>query len=123
VILIGTVFAPESPWWLVRHERREDAKRALLRLTRRGDDFNADNTVVMVEHTNAVEKHLNSGLSYVDCFKGSDLRRTEVACMVWITQVLCGLPMIGYATYLHVQAGFSDEKALISQSVCMAWPS
>lgn len=32
-ILIGCILCPESPWWLVRHGRYEDAKHALRRLT------------------------------------------------------------------------------------------
>ncbi|KAF4457083.1 hypothetical protein F53441_871 [Fusarium austroafricanum] len=29
VILLGTLFAPESPWWYVRHDRLDDARRSL----------------------------------------------------------------------------------------------
>jgi MFS family permease len=32
IILIGVFFAPESPWWLVRKGRIEDAENALIRL-------------------------------------------------------------------------------------------
>lgn len=110
-ILAGVIFAPESPWWLVKHERLDDAKRTLLRLTRNESDFNADNTVALMVRTNEIEKEMATGLSYLDCFKGTDLRRTEIVCMVWMTQVLCGLPMQGYATYFYVQAGFAPDRA------------
>lgn len=95
----------------MRHGRDEDAKRVLHRLTNRGHDFNADETIAMMKHTNEVEKYLQSGTSYWDCFKGTDLRRTEIACMVWMTQTLCGLPLTGYAAYFYVSAGFSSERA------------
>jgi SP family general alpha glucoside:H+ symporter-like MFS transporter len=110
-ILIGVVLAPESPWWLVRHERYDDAKKALLRLTSTGHNFNVDETVSMMRQTNEVEKYLKAGTSYFDCFRGVDLRRTEIACMVWITQSLCGSPMTGYAAYFYEQAGFNSERA------------
>lgn len=28
-ILVGVLFAPESPWWLIRRERPEEARRSL----------------------------------------------------------------------------------------------
>ena len=113
-ILTGVFFAPESPWWLVRHEKIPEAKRALLRLTTKDSDpdFNADETVAMMQHTNEVEKYLNGGgVSYLDCFKGTDLRRTEICCMVWCTQALCGSAMTGYAAYFYEQAGFSTANS------------
>jgi MFS transporter, SP family, general alpha glucoside:H+ symporter len=85
-LTIGALLAPESPWWLVRHERPEDAKRALLRLTTAGlENFNVDETVAMMSHTNEVGKWMSSGgTTYFDCFRGTDLRRTEITRMVWI---------------------------------------
>lgn len=113
-ILIGVLFAPESPWWLVRHEKIGEAKNSLLRLTTKSadPDFNADETVAMMQHTNEVEKYLNGGgISYLDCFKGTDLRRTEICCMVWCTQALCGSSMTGYAAYFYEQAGFNTANS------------
>jgi SP family general alpha glucoside:H+ symporter-like MFS transporter len=104
--------APESPWWLVRHGRLEDAKKSLLRLTSKNNViFNADETVAMMRHTNELEKYMTSGYSYWDCFKGVELRRTEIACMVWMIQTLCGAPFIGFSTYFFVQAGLSTQYA------------
>ncbi|OCK75447.1 MFS alpha-glucoside transporter-like protein [Lepidopterella palustris CBS 459.81] len=114
-ILIGTLFAPESPWWLVRHGKPEEARRALGRLTSKRKPqhlgrFNIDDSVAMMQHTNAVEKYLSEGTSYLSCFKGSDLRRTEIACGVWMTQSICGV-MTGYATYFYTRAGLPTEGA------------
>jgi MFS transporter, SP family, general alpha glucoside:H+ symporter len=110
-ILVGVIFAPESPWWLVRHGELKKAKKALLRLTKKGVNFNADETIQLMKKTNEVEKSLTAGSSYLDCFRGVNLRRTEIACMVWMTQTLCGSPLTGYATYFYVQAGFGTEPA------------
>lgn len=80
-LIVGIAFAPESPWWLVRKGRNEEAKKALLRLTSKdnGTDFDADETIAMMAHTTALEKKSTSGATYLDCFKGHDLRRTEVS--------------------------------------------
>lgn len=105
-ILIGILFAPESPWWHVRHGNIHEAKRALERLTSRSDPtFNPDETIAMIQHTNELEKSLSSGTSYWDCFKGTNLRRTEVVCVVWLVQTLCGTNLMGYFAYFCVQAG------------------
>lgn len=107
-LIVGILFAPESPWWLVRHGRLDSARQALLRLTRkRGDDFNVDNTVQMMKRTDDTEKHLDNGeMTYRACFKGANRRRTEIACMVWATQALCGSSLTNYAAYFYEQAGF-----------------
>ena len=47
--MIGIVFAPESPWWLVRKNRLEEAKAALLRLTSPGRiEFDADQAITLM---------------------------------------------------------------------------
>ncbi|KAK5022395.1 hypothetical protein LTS07_010055 [Exophiala sideris] len=112
-LLIGIFFAPESPWWLVRRGRLDDAKRALLRLTslNRETDFDADETIAMMVHTTALEEKITRGASYLDCFKGTDLRRTEIVCMVWAIQNLSGNSFSGYSTYFLEQAGLDPAKA------------
>ncbi|KAL9625689.1 MAG: hypothetical protein Q9160_000007 [Pyrenula sp. 1 TL-2023] len=112
-LLIGIFLAPESPWWLVRKNRIEDAKRSLLRLTslNRETDFSADETVAMMVHTTALEAKLTSGASYLDCFKGTDRRRTEIICMVWAIQNLSGNSFSGYSTYFLEQAGLPASSA------------
>jgi SP family general alpha glucoside:H+ symporter-like MFS transporter len=112
-ILVTVAFAPESPWWLIRHRRQHDAKRSLTRLTRK-DEIHIDQTVAMMEHTNEIEKYLkedDGGMSYLDAFKGVDRRRTEIACMVWIAQQVCGTSLMGWATTFYEQAGFSVDDA------------
>ncbi|KAG0647804.1 Maltose transport MAL31 [Hyphodiscus hymeniophilus] len=111
-LAIGVFFAPESPWWLVRKDRIEDAKKALLRLTSRNDpDFNADETVAMMVYTNEIEKESNTGTTYWDCFKGVSLRRTEITCVVFAIQNLSGAAFMNYSTYFFVQAGLSTTNA------------
>jgi SP family general alpha glucoside:H+ symporter-like MFS transporter len=111
-IMLGVVFAPESPWWLVRKGRKQDAVDALRRLTGTADpDFDAEETVAMMVHTNELEKEIESGTSYLDCFKGVDLRRTEVVCLTWAAQNLCGAGLMGYSTYFYLQAGLRTSDA------------
>ncbi|KAK8194253.1 hypothetical protein M8818_007441 [Zalaria obscura] len=112
-LLLGIMLAPESPWWLVRKGKIEQAKRALLRLTslNRETDFDADETIAMMVHTTALEEKITKGASYLDCFKGTDRRRTEIVCMVWAIQNLSGNSFSGYSTYFLEQAGLEPSKA------------
>ncbi|KAK0669805.1 general substrate transporter [Cercophora samala] len=111
-IFIGLLFAPESPWWYVRHNRKEEAKRSLLRLTSRNQPgFNVDHTLAMIEHTNEMEKNLKEGVRFRDCFKGIDLRRTEIVVGIWLVQTLGGQNLMGYFAYFMVQAGMDPQNS------------
>ena len=112
-LFIGIYFCPESPWWLVRHGRTEEAKKSLLRLTslNRETNFDADETIGMMVHTTALEEKITAGASYLDCFKGVDLRRTEIVCMVWAIQNLSGNSFSNYSTYFLKQAGLSEHNS------------
>jgi SP family general alpha glucoside:H+ symporter-like MFS transporter len=113
-LIIGCFLAPESPWWLVRHNRIDEAKHSLRRLTsnKHGDVmFSVDDTIAMIVHTNELERSVSEGTSYWDCFKGTDLRRTEIVCVVWATQTLCGSPFMGFSTYFFEQAGMTVSNS------------
>ena len=112
-LLIGISLAPESPWWLVRKGRLVDAKRSLLRLTslNRETNFDADETIAMMVHTTALEDKITEGASYLDCFKGTNLRRTEIVCMCWAIQNLSGNSFSGYSTYFLERAGLPPATA------------
>jgi SP family general alpha glucoside:H+ symporter-like MFS transporter len=117
-LIIGISLAPESPWWLVRKGRLEAAKHMVNRLTSRDQpNFNADETVSMMVHTNEMEKAVSEGTSYIDCFKGTDLRRTEICANVWIIQAWCGASFMGFSTYFYEQAGLDTSNAFTMSMV------
>ena len=97
----------------MRKDRLEDAKKQLARLASKNqEDVSLDKTVNMMVYTNELEKANSSGTSYIDCFKGTDRRRTEIVCMVWAVQTLCGASSFtGYSTYFFEQAGLDITDA------------
>uniref|UniRef100_A0A0D6QRE2 Major facilitator superfamily (MFS) profile domain-containing protein n=1 Tax=Araucaria cunninghamii TaxID=56994 RepID=A0A0D6QRE2_ARACU len=111
-IALASFFAPESPWWLVRHGKLDEARASLLRLTSKSNtEFNVEDTLAMMIHTNELEIQQTAGTSYLDCFKGVDLRRTELTIVTWVIQQTSGSPMIGWGIYFMEQAGLSANNA------------
>ena len=93
--MIGVIFAPESPWWLVHKDKLDEARKSLARLChvhKISAEFNyeLEDTIAYMAVTNTHEQIIHSGVSYWDCFEGVDLRPTEVMCCVWIIQVFAG---------------------------------
>ncbi|KAJ7484804.1 maltose permease [Mycena galericulata] len=112
-LIIGAYCAPESPWWLVRQGRHKDAERSVARLTN-PDLFSkedAKRSVANMIHTTAIERDMQDGTSYLQCFTGVDLRRTEIAMMVFAMQLLSGENLIGQGVQFFVQAGMGTIAA------------
>lgn len=102
-------FAPESPWYFVRVGNYEEAEKSVARLGSNLNQNQAKQTVAMMVHTNEIEKSIDQGTSYLDCFRGVDRRRTEIACMAFAAQPFCGSAMGGTPTYFFVQAGLPES--------------
>lgn len=53
-----------------------------MRLSTRASGFDEEDArkqVAMMSHTNEIEKASTAGVSFLDCFKGVNLRRTEIS--------------------------------------------
>lgn len=110
LFLLAT-FAPESPWFLVRKGKLAEAERCVARLQSKDPRVDPGNTVAMMVRTNQLEIDNKVGGSYWDCFKGVDLRRTEIACVAWAAQQLAGSSFAGSPVYFFQQAGLPSDKA------------
>jgi SP family general alpha glucoside:H+ symporter-like MFS transporter len=112
-LIIGIAFAPDSPWWYVRRGDKEAAKSALRSLTRRNvdDAVDIDATVEVMAYTNEIEQEASQGATYSDCFRGYNLRRTEIACITWGIQNICGTALMNNSTYFFQQAGMDTANA------------
>ncbi|OGM45063.1 hexose carrier protein [Aspergillus bombycis] len=106
LLFIGILML-ESPWWQVRHGRYDDALATIQRLTAGEEKTKSWQTVAMMIHTNQIEQEIEDGSSYWDCFRGSNLRRTEISCMSFTGQVLAGNQFAYTGTYFFKQAGIS----------------
>lgn len=89
--------APESPWWLVRKGRYEEAKKAAGRLGRK-TKLNVDEAVAMMRRTVELEK-TEKEPSLLELFKGVDAYRTAIVCCVYAAQNLTGNLIANQAVY------------------------
>ncbi|KAK0947533.1 hypothetical protein LTR29_001141 [Friedmanniomyces endolithicus] len=112
-LILVCIFCPESPTWLVEHGRNEEAEKAVARLqSNTGVDIPAPHeTVALLAQTNAFEKELTAGVGYMECFKGTNLRRTEITVGTWVAQQMCGPVLQTYAIYFFEQAGLPTAQA------------
>jgi MFS transporter, SP family, general alpha glucoside:H+ symporter len=96
MLVIGLLVLPESPSWLIISGKRAQAADSLRRFN--GQDFDAENSIMLLEAAIEKEKELErESVSYLDCFKGPNLRRTTIVCMTYLAQQLSGVSFItGY---------------------------
>ncbi|EXJ67273.1 uncharacterized protein A1O5_09286 [Cladophialophora psammophila CBS 110553] len=110
IILPGLVWAPESPWWLVRQHKMEEAERSLKRLSEKHEKVEVTNTLAMMVKTDLYEREVEVGTTYIDCWKGPNRRRMEICIMLFVIQNFSGNP-VGFATYLFEQVGLSAKHS------------
>lgn len=81
-LLVGAYFAPESPWNSIRRGNAEEATKSLKRLRQAtpNRDIEVARMVAYIKYTTELEKAETESASYLDCFKGVNLRRTEIVC-------------------------------------------
>ncbi|KAH6988091.1 alpha-glucosides permease MPH2/3 [Ilyonectria sp. MPI-CAGE-AT-0026] len=112
LLLVGFL-APESPWYLIRRGRLDDAEKSLRRLAAK-DHYTEQTmaeTLALMKHTNEMEKIESADASYKDCFRGTNKRRTGIVMMAWIIQMLNGQSITQYAAIMLTSVGMSKNMA------------
>ncbi|KAK5700737.1 hypothetical protein LTR97_005254 [Elasticomyces elasticus] len=122
-LMIAAYFSPESPWNAVRRDKIELARKSLMRLLPDGDDKTerVESTLAYIRYTTELETAETAGASFLDCFRGTNRRRTEINCVVWAAQILCGNAILGFSVVFLESAGFTAIQAFdvnISLSAC-----
>jgi len=98
-LAVGLIFAPESPWWLVRKGRIDDARWSLRKLY--GDKVDIDVKIQAIQ-TTIEEELLENKAGWLDCFRGTNRLRTGISCGVFACQHLVGIIFVlGYRYVLR----------------------
>lgn len=99
-----------SPWWLASKDDRESALKSLHRLGYKGDD--ARSRLALIELTLQEICAETEGVTYLECFRRSNLRRTIISIMPLCIQCLSGITFVaGYFTYYLELAGYSTSES------------
>ncbi|KAK9452801.1 general substrate transporter, partial [Dipodascopsis uninucleata] len=104
-------FIPESPWFYAARNQDEKAKQSLMRLY--GDQYRSiDSRLNWIKTVQQEVRKTSEGASYIDCFRGTNLRRTIISCMPMIIQQMSGVNFIAnYSTYYYQLAGFTTHQS------------
>lgn len=71
----------------------------------------------MIIETDRLEREIESGSTYRDCFKKINIRRTEIAVGVYTIQVLSGIYLVGYATYFFTCKSSESRQCLMANFI------
>jgi SP family general alpha glucoside:H+ symporter-like MFS transporter len=110
-LMLIAYLAPESPWFLVRTDRLDEAKQSIARLSGEKTDEQIDAQLAMMVHTTSLEAEVTKGATYLDCFRGVDLRRTEICMLAFMGQILSGSSFAYTPTYFFTTAGMDVYNA------------
>ncbi|KAI0108367.1 general substrate transporter [Daldinia grandis] len=116
LLFFGLTVLPESPRWLAKHDRWEEAKEVLVLVHGKG---NPDSQLVakeMAEIKEAVEfERQNADVSYLELFRPKMINRTHIGLFTQIWSQLTGMNvMMYYISYIFTMTGSGDDVLLPS---------
>jgi len=123
IIVIGMIFLPETPRYLIKRDKFEKAAKSLGKLRR----LPVDHPAVLEELNEVQANHLYEmslgKASYIDCFRGTVGKRLLTGCALQALQQLTGVNFIFYyGTQYFQNAGFQNPFIIqvITNSVNVA---
>ncbi|KAI5364870.1 Putative major facilitator, sugar transporter, major facilitator superfamily [Septoria linicola] len=108
IIVVGMLLLPETPRFLIKQDKHEQAAAALAKIRRLPADHPAIiQELAEVQANHNFEMSLGSA-SYIDCFKGTIGKRLATGCALQGLQQLSGVNFIFYyGTQYFENAGFT----------------
>ena len=114
-LLLIAIWAPESPLFLSRLSQHERAAKVLRQLNC-DPAFDEPGSLAMMLAVNSHEKQTAQSMGLLECFRGINLRRTEITIIIYLTQQLVGSPLVFYSVNVLQKAGVNQRDALIVTS-------
>jgi len=110
--MIAGACVPESPVYLIKRNYMDKALKSYKRLYSHEDpEARIAILQTVVEHELMAEKNQDS-ISYVQCFKGTNLRRTRIVIFANVIQQLIGMAFLINMTYFLQLGGMEASLAI-----------
>ncbi|KAF7729905.1 hypothetical protein EC973_003639 [Apophysomyces ossiformis] len=122
ILIIGTFILPETPRWLVAHNRHEEAKEVLARLWTDGDVNHPRCVAEYEEIRDGIELERREGISsYKELFSKGKFNNRYRVCLGMLSQMiqqLCGINVTTYyLTNVFLQANMDQAMAMLMAGV------
>lgn len=130
VLIVAFVpFIPDSPRWLLSKDRHEDALTALRRLRTKDEVASGACTEELAVIQAQLQQKVHKA-SWLDCFRGTNARRTWLVVVFYIYQQITGQAFVstyqtvfykanGYATHAFTYPIISSVLSLVAVIPCM----
>ncbi|KAJ0415174.1 general substrate transporter [Aspergillus carlsbadensis] len=109
--VLFSVIMPESPTYLVRKGFLETARKHQRRLV--STDKEADTIVEQLRLSFELENQDTSSSGYLDCFRGTNRRRTLIVMFANLAPQLVGLGLIAKSSYFMQIVGMSAHTSIV----------
>ncbi|KAJ5295734.1 hypothetical protein PENANT_c001G08408 [Penicillium antarcticum] len=119
LLFFGMMILPESPRWLARHDRWEEAQSVLALVHGKGDANSPFVVAEMQEIRDMCEfERENKDVSYMELFRPKMVHRTMTGiwCQIW-SQLTGMNVMMYYITYVFSMAGYEGDATLLASSI------
>lgn len=119
ILLAGTFILAESPRWLAKEGRWEEAIHIISMVQAKGDVNHPEVALEIEEIRESIEiERENAHITILDLFRKDSINRTLVGLSAQIWQQLTGMNvMMYYIVYMFRMAGYEGNTALVSSSI------
>jgi MFS family permease len=114
ILAIGIMFLPESPRWLARKDRWEEAHAVLTLVHGKGDPDSPFVSLEMAEIKQMIEfERQNADVSITELFKPRMINRLHIGVFTQIWSQLTGMNVMMYCTSHLLHPPYSNPQPLI----------
>ncbi len=110
---IVAVILPESPTYLLRKKRYDQAFKAQKRLDTAKTNTQKNIDIILFALEKEEEQAQHDRTTYLECFRGTNLRRTLIVIFANTLPQLFGLSLLADASYFIQIIGMSAHNALL----------